>query len=105
MEIDKQKLISVLEAFVQTAHVFERELMLYQIMFKTACRTQHLTDKEIENLTSQARKASVDRIKAATEPAIKVLLEKLPQIVDLLDSNRDEALRVLQEWKPKGPPN
>jgi hypothetical protein len=105
MEIDKQKLISLLEAFLQTAQVFERELMLYQIMFQTACKTQHLTDQEIEHLVNQARKASADRIRAATESGLKDLLGKLPQIVDLLNSDRDAALRLLREWKPKGPPN
>ena len=105
MEIDKQKLIAILEAMIDTAHVFERELMLYQLIFKGFCQQQGLDEHGAQTVLDRARAASADRIKEATEKGYRDLVAKIPQLVDLLDSNRDEFLKILSEWKPQGPPN
>jgi len=105
MEIDRQNLIKLLEVFVDTTHVFELELMLYQLVYLTYCKTKGLEPEQAEELVNQTRKLASPKLRETTEAGYRSLVGKLPQIVDLLDSNRDAALRLLQEWKPKGPPN
>lgn len=105
MEIDRQRLIKLIEAFADTTHIFECELALYQVIVQTFCQQHHLD--------SQQRQELVDRARAKVGPEIKVkyrashqdLLGKIPQIVDLLNSNQDEALAILKAWKPQGPVN
>ena len=105
MEIDKQILIKVLEAFADTSEVLQHELMLYQSLFAAACKTAGLNDGETRKAVERGREATSPKIKLACREAHQDLLARLPQIVELLDSNRDEAFRLLREWTPKGPPN
>jgi hypothetical protein len=105
MEVDRGVLIKLLEAFADTSEVLHRELMLHQMLFTAACHAKGLNKGEIENAIHLARQRSMERINAACRPDHQSLLEKLPQIVDLLASHQDEALRVLKEFVPKGKPN
>jgi hypothetical protein len=105
MEIDKQILIKVLEAFAETSETLQHELMLYQSLFATACKTAGLNEDETKKATERGRAAIYPKIKLACREAHQDLLAKLPQIVELLASRQDEALRVLKEWIPKGPPH
>jgi hypothetical protein len=105
MEIDKQILVKVLEAFADTSERLQHELMLYQSLFAAACKTAGLNESETRKAVERGREAMYDKIKLACQEAHQDLLGKLPQIVELLDSNRDEAFRLLKEWTPKGPPN
>jgi hypothetical protein len=105
MEVDRDVLIKLLEAFADTSEVLHRELMLHQMLFKAACQDKGWNEGEIENALNLARQRSMERISAACRPNHQSLLEKLPRIVDLLASHQDEALRVLKEFVPKGKPN
>ncbi len=105
MEIDRQALTKLLEAFADTAEVLQRELMLYQLLFYGACRTKGLTDEETQKLVERGRTQSIERIRAKCHPEHQDLLAKLPQIIDLLASDQDAASKLLREWIPKGRPN
>src|SRR5271170_3451049 len=91
MEIDRQNLIKLLEAFVETTHAFELELMFYQITYLTYCKTKGLELTQAQELVSQTRKLASQKVKEMTEGDYRSLLGKLPQIVDLLGSNQDEG--------------
>jgi hypothetical protein len=105
MEIDKQSLIKLLEAFADSSEVLQRELMLYQMLFASACKVRGLTEEEAKKAVDIGRAEASERIKKACQSEHQALLAKLPQLVDLLVSNQDVALRFLKEWTPKGPPN
>lgn len=79
--------------------------MLYMSLFNSACKAKGLDQKQTQEAVELARKAIQEKIIKQSEPSHQSLLEKIPQIVDLLASDQDEALRVLKEWTPKGPPN
>jgi hypothetical protein len=105
MEIDRHMLIKLLEAFVDTSEVLQRELMLYQALFAAACKAKDLDESQTQKAVERGREAMTPKISAACREQYLDLLAKLPQIVELLGSNRDEAFRLLKEWTPKGPPN
>jgi hypothetical protein len=105
MEIDKHILIKLLEAFVDTSEVLQRELTLYQTLFAAACRAKGLDETQTQKTVKLGREKMASKIQDASREQYLDLLAKLPQIVDMLDSNRDEAFRLLKEWTPKGPPN
>jgi hypothetical protein len=105
MEIDKDKLVGVIEALIKTAHQFEREMILYQLLFHGLCQKEGLTTEQIQQLLDRTREVSAPRIAEMTKAAHQDLLAKAPRIVELLDANRDEFLRLLKEWTPQGPPN
>jgi hypothetical protein len=105
MEIDKDTLTKLLEAFVDTAEVLQRELMLYQTLFAAACKAKGFNETETEDIVAKARPTMMPRINAASRESYQALLAKLPQIVDMLASDQGEALRLLKEWIPKGPLN
>ncbi len=105
MEIDKHILIKLLEAFADTSEVLQRELMLYQTLFAAACKTAKLNEAETQKAVERGREVMAPKINAACREGHQGLLAKLPQIVELLDSDRDEAFRLLKEWTPKGLPN
>lgn len=105
MKIDREILITLLEAFVTASEHSRRELMLYQMLFAAACKTKGLTEEEAQKAVDRGRTATAEKIKTACQADYQSLLEKLPQIVDLLASDQDAALRLLKEWTPKGPPN
>ena len=103
MEIDRPTIIKLLETFVDLSEVFQREALFYETLFRTACKTQKLSDSQTDALVARGREASMAKIREVCQPGYQGLLGKLPSIVDLLDSNRDEAFRMLKEWTPKGP--
>jgi hypothetical protein len=105
MEIDRDALIKLLGAFVDASEVLQRELMLRQMLFAAACKTKGLDEKQIEDAVDRARVAMAEKINAACQADYQNLLEKLPQIIDLLASDQDAALRFLKEWTPKGSPS
>ena len=106
MEIDRKTLIKLLEAFVETTHVFELELMLYQLVYLTYCKTHGLTPQQAEELVKQTRPLASATLREKTAKDYRNLVEKLPQIVDLLGSSQaEDPTKFLREWKPKGPPN
>ena len=105
MEIDKSNLIKLLEAFVDTSEVLQRELMLYQTLFAAACQTSGLDEAETKKAVERGREAMTPKINSASREQYLSLLAKLPQIVELLESNQGAALRLLKEWTPKGPTN
>lgn len=105
MAIDKQKLIALLEVFVQTSELFRREQMLYQMLFAAACKTNGLDEEKTRQAVERGRSALKEKIKEASQKDFRDLLAKLPQIVDMLEAHQDEALRILREWKPTGLPN
>ena len=102
MEIDRQTLIKLLGAFVDTSEVLQRELMLYQMLFAALCKARGLTEEETQKAADRGRLASAEKIAAACQSDHQRLLEKLPLIVDLLASDQNKALRFLREWTPKG---
>jgi hypothetical protein len=102
MEIDRSVLIKLLESFVDASEVFQREALFYETLLRNVCKTQKLSDSEIDSLVARARETSMAKIREVCQSGYQVLLGKVPQIVDLLDSNRDEAFRLLKEWTPKG---
>ncbi len=105
MELDKHVLIKLLEAFVDTSEVLQREVMLYQTLFAAACKTNGLNEAQTQKAVERGREAMTLKISSSCREQYLALLAKLPQIVELLDSNRDEAFRLLKEWTPKGPIN
>jgi hypothetical protein len=105
MNIDRHTLIKLLEAFVDTSEVLQRELMLYQTLFAAACKAKGLDETQTQKAVTRAREEMAPKISAESREQYLDLLAKLPQIVDMLDSDRDEAFRLLKEWTPKGPPN
>jgi hypothetical protein len=105
LEIDKYVLIKLLEAFVDNSEVLQRRLMLYQTLFAAACKSKGLDEAQMHKVVERGRAEMAPKISAACREDYLGLLAKLPQIVELLDANRDEAFRLLKEWTPKGPPN
>jgi hypothetical protein len=105
MEIDRETLIKLLEVFADTAEVFQRESALYQLLFTAACKAKGLTDGEIQAAVDRGRIESADRIKTTFQAGHQSLLARLPQLVDLLASDQDAALKLLRESTPKGLPN
>src|SRR5262249_52299876 len=98
MQVDKQALTKLLEAFVDVVELFHRESMLYQMLFTADCKAKGLNEDEIHEAVEAGRNVSAEKIREASEPSYKDLLAKIPQIVDLLDSNPDEAFRLLKDW-------
>ncbi len=105
MEIDRQTLIKLLEAFVDVSEVLQRELMLYQMLFSAACKAKGLNEEETQKAADRVRSTNAARIREASQESYQSLLAKLPRIVDLLALDQDAALRLLKEWKPTGLPN
>jgi hypothetical protein len=105
MEIDKATLVKFLEAFVDTSELLQRELMLYQLLFSSACKTRGLNESQTQKAVEQGRELLAPKISDTCRKDYLALLGKLPQLVDMLDSRKDEAFRLLKEWTPKGPPN
>jgi hypothetical protein len=105
LQIDREKLVKLLEAFVDTSELLQHEVMLYQMLFSAACKAKGLGDAQIQKTVDAGRASLSPKIAEACRENYRSLLEKLPQIVDLLASDQDAALRFLKEWKPKGLPN
>ena len=103
MAVNKQAVVKLLEAFALSLEVSLREQSLFHSLFIAACKAKGLTDGEVGFVIAEGRKRISPRIAEESQSSYRSLLEKLPQIVDLLESNQDEALRFLQEWTPKGP--
>jgi hypothetical protein len=105
MEIDRKKLIGLLEAFVDTSELLQRELMLFQLLFYSACKSRGLTPEEGHQLADRGRIESEERIRQSSQADHQDLRAKLPQLIDLLASDQDAALQLLRKWTPKGRPN
>jgi hypothetical protein len=105
VQIDRESLVKLLEAFVDTSEVLQRQLMLYQTLFAAACKTAGLNQSETQIAVERGREQMAPKISAACRGQYLDLLAKLPRIVELLASDQDAALRFLKEWTPKGPPN
>ena len=105
MEIDRSTLIKLLEAFADTSEVSQRELMLYQMLFSRVCQTSGLDETKTQKAVEQGRELLGPKINAACREGYLAQQAKIPLIVDLLESQKDEAFRLLKEWTPKGPPN
>jgi hypothetical protein len=105
MEIDKQKLIKLLETFADTTHSFERELALYRMIVQMLCQDKGLRPDAIQELVDKARVKIGPAIQQKYEASHQDLLGKLPRIVELLNSNQDDFLGLLHAWKPQGPVN
>lgn len=105
MEVERQTLTKLLEAFVEASEALQRELMVYQLIFEGMCKTQNLNEKERQRLLEGARQVTSAKIRELNSEKYHSLLASIPQIVDLLASDQDAALRLLKEWTPKGPPN
>ncbi len=87
MEIDKDSLIKLLAAFMDASEILHRESMLYQLLFTAACKTKGLSEAQTDEAVAQGRLAMAEKISAACRADYQSLLEKLPQIVDLLVSH------------------
>lgn len=105
MEIDRQRLVKLLEAFADVSELLQRDLMLYQTLFTAVCKAKGLDENATQQIVERARAETATRIRDASQANYQDLLAKIPQIVDMLSSNQDAALRLLTEWKPKGPLN
>jgi hypothetical protein len=105
MEIDKQTLIKLLAAFVDTSEVLQRELLLYQSLFAAFCKAKGLDENQIQKAVESGREVMSPRMSASCREQYLSLLANLPLLVDMLESNQDEAFRQLKEWTPKGKPN
>jgi hypothetical protein len=105
MEIDRDILIKLLGAFVDTSEALQRELMLYQLLFTAACKAKGLDENQTQKAVEQGRQMMAPKISDTCRKDYLALLGKLPLIVDMLDSQKDEAFRLLKEWTPKGLPN
>ena len=105
MEIDKHTLVKLLEAFVDTAEIFQRDLILHQTLFAAACKANGLDEIQTQKAVERGREAMSQRISDARREEYLSLVAKLPQLVDMLELNRDEAFQFLKEWTPKGKPH
>lgn len=90
---------------MDTSEVLQRELMLYQMLFTSACKARGLNEAQTQKAVEQGRDLLSPKIGDTCRKDYLALLGKLPQIVDMLDSRKDEAFRLLKEWTPKGPVN
>jgi hypothetical protein len=105
MEINRDKLIKIIEAMLDTAHVFECELVLYQVIVRMLCREHGVGPERMQEIVDKIRASIESEIKTKYGVSHRDLLAKVPKLVDLLNSNQDEFARILKEWTPKGPPN
>lgn len=104
MEIDREVLIELLKALLDASEATHRELEFYRTLFLAACKAKGLNETEIRALEERARGERMAKIAAQRRSDHQSLLEKVPRIVELLASDQAAALRLLQEWTPKGPP-
>ena len=102
MEINRETLIKLLEAFADTSEVLHRELMLYQLLFLSACKSKGLKEDEIQKDIARARIERLGEIDMVSQAAFQSLRGKLPQLVDLLSSDEDAAVRFLEKWGSGG---
>ena len=105
MQVDRAILIKLLEAFLDASEVTARQLSLFQTLFNAACKAKGMNDEEIQKVIAKGRESLSPKIDEAHRANYLSLVDAIPQIVDLLEKNQDEALRYLREWTPKGLPN
>jgi hypothetical protein len=105
MEIDKQQLIKLIEAFADTTHIFQCELALYQMIVQLLWREKGFPPDMVQDLVDKSRAKMWPEIHKKYQASHQSLLDKIPKLVDLLNSNQDEFLKFLREWKPQGPVN
>jgi hypothetical protein len=102
MQVDRQTLIKLLETFMTASEGLSRELEFYRGLFIASCKAKGLDDEQTQKIIDAAREKFSPMIDDAHRSSYLGLLERLPQLVDLLASDQDEALRFLKEWIPKG---
>jgi hypothetical protein len=105
MEVDRNTLIKLLEAFVGASEDLQRELGFYQMLFATAWKEQGRSDESRHEAVDRARAVAEEKIRAHYEAGFRDLVAKLPQIVDMLAQDQDAALRFLKEHVSKWGPN
>jgi hypothetical protein len=65
MEIDKDVLIKLLESFVDTSEVLQREMVLYQMLFSSACKARGLSAAQAQKAVEQGRELLAPKIRDA----------------------------------------
>lgn len=105
MEIDRQQLIKIIEAFADTTHIFECELVLYQMIVQLLWREKGFPSDMVQELVDKSRAKMGPEIRKKYQASHQSLLDKIPKLVDLLGSNQGEFLELLRNWKPQGPIN
>lgn len=105
MEIDRDILINFLSDMVNTLENVQRELMLHQMLFAGACREKGLNEAQIALAVDSSRKVLSAKIAEGCQASYQTLLGTLPQLVDILGSDQEEALRLLQERLSKRRPH
>ncbi|HMG84946.1 MAG TPA: hypothetical protein VK574_04355 [Terracidiphilus sp.] len=105
MEINRETLIKLLEAFADSSEVLQHEMMLYQILFTAACKAKGLTEDEIHKAVARGRWENTEKINKVSQATHQRLLARLPRLVDLLASDEDAAMQFLEEWDSESPTN
>jgi hypothetical protein len=104
MEIDREQLIRIIEAILETTYEIECELAMYQLIAAAMFQERNLAPEQVRELLDKTRLTTWPKIMAEHQPGHKALLEKVPKLVDRLQSSQ-EFLRLLREWRPQGPIN
>ena len=105
MEIDRERLIRIIQAILETTHHVECELAASQLIVAAMFQGRGLSPEQVREIVEAMRAKTWPKIIADREPSHKVLLEKVPKLVDMLQSSQDEFLKLLREWNPQGPVN
>jgi hypothetical protein len=101
MEIDKEKLKTLLAITVSNFKMLETELLVYKTVFRAVGVSLDITD-EMNQALEQGRNSTAVKqaMDAKYDGSLATLLEGLDQA-----ASAQEVLEFLHSWKPSGPPN
>ncbi|HEV3038866.1 MAG TPA: hypothetical protein VHA33_13905 [Candidatus Angelobacter sp.] len=102
MEIDKEAYKKIILLMAENLKTAEREILSYFIVFKALAHQHHLDDEGLEALLNAARTSAVveSQLKKKYDDSLPRMLEQIDRV-----ESYQEALKTLQQWKPRGPIN
>jgi hypothetical protein len=99
MEIDPEKFKTILARMIADMKALETELLTYRVLV-ASLNSAHVVSYDLfEALEKTKTPSLIAEIDHKYEP-----WERLPQLVDQAALDQEVA-RLLESWRPKGPPN
>jgi len=105
MELERENLIKIMEAMMDTSYVLEKEMNLYRDLFRACCAAKGLTPEEIERAAQYGRTARTAEAETLALESHRSHVAAIPRIVDLLGRDYAQVLALVKSISPKGLPN